>query len=232
MKTIIDHQKMRQRVLLSNAMSIGGLLALLASVLLPIFIPGVARYYLVLLATGLGISMVGIYFANRWVRRPRPEEKLDTALKSLNDGYHLYHYPSLPCDHVLLTPGGLVVLETIGLGGVFSYKDGKWKESMTIGRALRYIVEEHLGDPIKAARSAEAYLRENIAKQDIPVEKLVFKSIVVFIHPFVDLDINNPSIPVVKIDKLRKHIPTGTMKMDDTSYQTLDEWLSKLTIKV
>jgi hypothetical protein len=231
MKTIIDRQKIGQRAMLSNAMSIGGLLALLASVLLPLFLPSIANYYLLLLAAGLGVSMVGIYFANRWVRKPRPEEKLDSALKSLNDSYHLYHYPSLPCDHVLLSPGAVVVLETVGVGGVFSFKNGKWKESMTIGRALRYIVEEHLGDPIKAARSAEAFLREHANELDPNSSKLVFKSIVVFTHPAVELDVSAAPIPVVKVDKLRKQIPTSTSKMDEVLYQKLDEWLTSQTVK-
>ena len=41
--------------------------------------------------------MVGIYFANRWVRKPRPEESLDKALKSFDDHYRIYHYPYRPC---------------------------------------------------------------------------------------------------------------------------------------
>jgi hypothetical protein len=35
MKTIIDHQRIKSRARISNVMSIGGLIALLASVLLP-----------------------------------------------------------------------------------------------------------------------------------------------------------------------------------------------------
>lgn len=231
MKTIIDHQKIRRRAFLSNAMSIGGLFALLASVLLPLFVPSVANYYLLLLAFGLGVSMVGIYYANRWVRRPRPEEKLDTALKSLNDSFHLYHYPSMPSDHILLTPGSVVILETVGVGGVFSFKNGKWKESMTIGRALRYIVEEHLGDPIKATRSTEAFLRDRFEALADNANRIIIKSVVVFIHPVAQLDIEDAPIPVVKVDKLRKQIPTNIAKMDEALYQQVDELLTSLTIK-
>ncbi len=213
-------------------MSIGGLLALLASVLLPVLIPTIARYYFFFFVAGLGISMVGIYYANRWVRRPRPEEKLDTALKSLNDSYHIFHYNSLPSDHLLLTPGAIVVLETVGLSGVFSYKNGKWKEAMSIGRALRWIVEEHLGDPIKSAVGTEQYIRKQIGQMDADSKKLVIKPVVVFIHPLAQLDIENAAIPVVKIDKLRKHIPTNASKMDEALYLKLDEWLTSLVFKL
>ena len=125
MKTYIDRKKVGTRAELSNLASIGGLVLLLASVLLPLFLPKAANFSFVLMVAGLGTAMVGIYYANRWVRKPRPEERLDKALKGLADSYHLFHYPPLPPDHLLLTPNGVVILETISLAGSFSYKDGQ-----------------------------------------------------------------------------------------------------------
>ena len=210
-------------------MSIGGLITLLASVVLPLFIPSLANLSLILMIAGLGVSMVGIFYANRWVRKPRPEDQLNKALKSLSDGCHLYHYPALPCDHVLLTPSSVVLLETVGLGGVFSYRKGKWKESMTMGRAVRWIVEEHLGDPIRAVRGAEGYLRSQLTKMEIPEEKVPIKSVVVFTHPVVELQVESAPIPVVKVDKLRKQIPADTHRVDADLYTRLDEFFTKLT---
>ena len=175
--------------------------------------------------------MVGIYFANRWVRKPRPEDQLNKALKSLNDSFHLYHYPVLPSDHVLLTPSGVVILETVGLGGVFTYKKGKWKEAMTIGRALRWIVEEHLGDPIRAALDAESYLRSEFERLEISDTRIPIKPVVVFIHPVVELDIGGASIPVSKVEKLRKHIPSDTPRLDADLYTRLDDFFISLTKK-
>jgi hypothetical protein len=207
-------------------MSVGGLLTLLASVILPLFIPSTANLALGLMIAGLGVSMVGIYFANRWVRKPRPEEQLNKALKSLSDSCHLYHYPALPCDHILLTPSSVVILETVGLGGVFSYRKGKWKELMTIGRALRWIVEEHLGDPVRATRSAEGYLRDQL---EIPPDKFVIKSMIVFTHPSVELDVEGSPIPVVKVEKLRKQITITQKKIEDDLYLRMDEYFKNLT---
>jgi len=148
MRTYIDHDKVNARATLANAASVGGLLLLLGSVLAPAFWQSVAPFALVLLLVGGVISMVGIYLANRWVRRPRPEESLDKALKSFDDSYRLYHYPALPCDHVLLTPSGVVGLEVVNLAGRFTYRDRRWKEAMTIGRALRYLVESLVVVPV------------------------------------------------------------------------------------
>jgi hypothetical protein len=173
--------------------------------------------------------MVGIYYANRWVRQPRPEDKLDKSLKSLNDSCHLYHYPSLPCDHVLLSPSAVVILETVGLGGAFKYHNGKWKESMTIGRALRYIVEEHLGNPIRTARETEGYLKKQFEKLELL--EVPIKSVVVFTNPAVQLDIDSASIPVVKVEKLRKHIQTDTLRLEADVYTKLDDYFTNLTSK-
>ena len=77
--------------------------------------------------------MSGIYFANRWVRKPRPEDSLAEALRTLGDGYNLYNYTCLPGKHVLLMPNGVMVFETINLAGDFSYLNGRWKEKMNPG---------------------------------------------------------------------------------------------------
>jgi hypothetical protein len=228
MKTYIDRKKIGTRAELSNLASIGGLVLLLASVLLPLFLPKAANFSFALMVAGLGTAMVGIYFANRWVRKPRPEERLDKALKGLADSYHLYHYPSLPSDHLILTPNGVVVLETIGLAGSFSYKGGHWREAMTIGRALRFIVEEHIGDPIKSAYRSEQVLRERLEK--IAAGAVPIKPIVVFIHPAAELEIDTAPIPVVGAEKLKKQATIDAPKLDQAVYDQLDAFFQKITL--
>ena len=230
MKILIDQVKVQRRRRLSNIASVGGLLLLLASVVLPLVrLEDYATYSTVLMVLGLAIAMVGIYFANRWVKKPRPEDQLDNALKSLGDFHRLYHYPKLPCDHVLLTPWGVLVLETINLEGEFHYKDGRWKEKMGLGRALRYIVEEHLGNPIKSALASEGYLKgrlndETPGGRDIPVH-----SVVVFVHPAAVLDVESSETPVCKVEKLRRYanLKTGKLSVDlyDRARKFLDEAL-------
>ena len=114
------------------------------------------------------------------VEGAQPEVSLDAALKSLSGAYRLYHYPSLPCDHLLLTPNGLVVLETVNLASYFTYKDGHWRERIGIGRALRYIVEEHLGDPFKSATSAAQFLEEQVNQMLEGKSRLPVRAVVVF----------------------------------------------------
>ena len=228
MKVFINQSRVNARARLANLASVGGLILLLISVVIPLFLPTWANFAYVLMIVGMGIAMVGIYFANRWVRKPRPEESLAKALKSFDDQYRLYHYPSLPCDHLLLTPTGLVVLETINLAGNFSYRNGKWKEAMSIGRALRYIVEERVSNPILSAQVAGEELWEKLSKElgiDIPV-----RSVVVFTHPLVQLAIENAPLPVCKVDKLKKQIPSKGSRLAPELYQKLDSFLAGKTI--
>ena len=230
MKIFIDRKKVDARARWSNIASVGGLLLLMAGIAVPLFLPVLAGLAYASMIVGMGVSMVGIYFANRWVRKPRPEESLDRALKSFDDHYRLYHYPSLPCDHLLLTPTGVVILEPFNLGGNFSYKQNRWKEAMTIGRALRYIVEEHVGDPIAAARQVEAEL-DRLFKKELGLEAAIpIKSIVVFTHPAANLDIEESPVPVCKIDKLKKQITLGAARLAPEQYEKLGTFLEKQTI--
>jgi hypothetical protein len=229
MKIFINQRKVKARAQLSNLASVGGLILLLSSVVIPLFLPSWASAAYAMMIAGLGIAMIGIYFANRWVRKPRPEESLANALRSLDDQYRLYHYPSLPCDHVLLTPSGAVILEVINLAGGFSYRNGKWREAMTIGRALRYIVEERVGNPIYSASRMEEDLRELFAKEFGGELSIPIRSIVVFSHPLVQLDIENAPIPICKADKLRKQISSKAPRLAPGVYEKLSSFLEGKT---
>lgn len=98
-----------------------------------------------------------------------------------------------------------------------------------MGRAVRWIVEEHLGDPFRAARAIERYLQDQLGKMDTSRGKVEIKSLVVFTHPAVDLEVENAPIPVVKVDKLRKMIPSNSLRMDAEIYRRLDDFLGNRT---
>lgn len=230
MKRVINQERLNLFALLSNAGSVGGLLLLLASVLIPLFVPTLTTVASITLIAGLGISMLGIYYANRWVRKPRPEERLSQELKGLGDAYILYNYPKLPIDHIILTPGGIVVLETVNLSGTFQYRDGKWKESMTIGRAFRLIVEEHLGNPTRSAKDAAEYLRRRLKVRSETLADVPIKPVVVFTHPAVHLDVKSSPVPVCEVEKLRKLVNSTGPKLKEDVYAELQEVLELVTL--
>ena len=229
MKTFIDQSKIKERARLSNVASVGGLMLLLGSVILPLFLPSWASAAYILMFIGMGVAMVGIYFANRWVRKPRPEESLAKALKSFDHKYCLYHYPVLPCDHLLLTPTGVIVLEVVNLASHFSYKNGKWKEAMTVGRALRYIVEERIGNPILAAKQAAQEI-SRILQQQFGADCLIpVQSMIIFTHPLVQLDIENPPIPICNVQKLKRQLTAKAPRLPLETYEKLAVYFENRT---
>jgi Nuclease-related domain len=228
MKVVMNKVRLAQKAQNANVASISGMVALLAGVVLPLVIPSLGQVIpLIIILVGVAISMAGIYQANRWVRKPRPEEQLSKALKGLDDKYVLYHYPSsLPCDHVLLTPEGVVVLETVNLAGQFVYKDGRWVERMTMGRALRSIVEERLGDPDRSALAVRSYLAGKLS--GLTGETITVKPLIVFTHPAADLDLEpDRPVPVYMADKLKKHVPIEGPRLSPEAYQAIAGFLEK-----
>jgi hypothetical protein len=231
MKIFVDRQKLNARAQAANIASVGGLLLLLASVVIPMFTSTWSTYTSILMVLGAAGAMIGIYLANRWVRKPRPEESLDKALKSFDDNYRLYHYPaSLPCEHILLTPTGLLALEVVNLNGYFSWRKGRWKEAMTVGRALRYIVEERVSDPVVLSQALVAEMNNRL-KQEFGDRLIVpVKALTVFTHPGVELEVDGTGLPAVKIDKLRKQATVPGARLEPDVYEKLGSYLERLTV--
>jgi hypothetical protein len=231
MKIYIDRPKVNARATLANVMSVGGLLLLLASVVAPLFVPALAGIALLLLAAGGIIAMVGIYYSNRWIRKPRPEESLDKALKAFDDNYCLYHYPKLPCDHVLLTPSGVVLMEVVNLAGSFSYRNGRWKEALTIGRALRYIVEPRVIDPVVIAQALQEDMRNWFRDRLKLGPSIPVKVLTVFTHPATELEVQRSPFPACTIGKLRKQAATQGPKLAHETYEGLASALERFTVE-
>jgi hypothetical protein len=161
----------------------------------------------VLLFVGFAVAATGIYFANRWVRKPRPEEILDQALKGLDDRHRLYHYLPGGPPHLLLSPSGIVLLETRSGEGAFRFGGDRWHQKMTLGKALRIIVEEPLGDPIADARRAAERLESILAAKIPGGDRVGVSPIVVFTHPAAVLQVKGSSIPVCQAKQLRGQLP-------------------------
>jgi hypothetical protein len=230
MKTYIDQSKLRKRAILSHTASLGGLFVLMSGIVIPVFLPSLLGLTRVLIIVGILVSMAGIYLANRWVRKPRPEDSLAEALKTLSDGYSLYHYTTLLGKHILLMPNGVMVLVTINLAGEFSYLNGRWKEKMNLGRMIRYAFEEHLGDPSKDARHAVEDLKAHLNNSVGVTKPVPVSGAVVFLHPRAEIETKGAPIPVCKIDKLRKTVLIKAPKLDPEIYEEISSFLEKSTV--
>ena len=221
MRVIIDREKIRRRAMASHAASLGGLMIILGNVALSLWKPQPPGLTAFLLFIGFAVSTTGIYFANRWVKKPRPEEVLDRALKGLDDRCRLYHYLARGPDHVLLTPSGLVPLETRGGEGVFEHLQGKWHQKITMGKALRFFVEEPLGDPVADAERTSARLVAALEKHLPGTSSIPIHPIVVFTHPAASLTRKGTPLPVCQPKQLRGELPRNLQSLPPETYDQL-----------
>ena len=228
MKNMINLAKVRRNSSLSHGGSILGLMLLFGSLLLPYYVPGIPvalTIFLVLL--GLGLAMAGIFFANRWVRKPRPEFELPKAFEKLSDDYVLFNYGDLPADHILLTPAEVFVLETVNIAGFFTLKKGKWSERMKLGRALRYVVEEHVSNPSQIAIDEAKALADELGKLEGLTSKIVVNPMVVFIHPSAIFEVDQQPIPIVALAKAAKHVRSKGARMPQEDYGILLDFFKR-----
>ena len=90
--------------------------------------PQMFTYSAVALIVGFVLMQIGIYMGNRYGRSPRPDEKLDTGLKGLQNDFALYHY-STPVSHLLLGPAGVWILLPYHQRGQATFKKNRWQMS-------------------------------------------------------------------------------------------------------
>ncbi len=229
MKAILDQQALQRRQRLAHAASLGGILTILASVALNLWQPRWAALGGMLLIGGFAVASLGIYQANRWVKRPRPEEVLDHALKGLDDRWRLYHYLPRAPEHVLLTPTGIVVLETRSSEGVFEYRRGKWHQRITLGKALRFFLEEPLGDPVAEAQREAAWLNRALQAKLLAESPVPVHAMVVFTHPSAVIRVQSPAVPVCHPKQLRSLLPKGLEPLTPSTYDRLRALLDQGT---
>ncbi|NOQ40311.1 MAG: hypothetical protein GQ562_08325 [Anaerolineales bacterium] len=162
-------------------------------------------YSMVALILGFVLSQVGIFYTNRFGRSPRPDQKLDNALKGLDDQYALYHYQS-PVDHLLVGPAGIWILFPHLIKGkiIFDDKKGRWKK---IGGNfyLKFFAQDSIGNPDQDIDSAIKRLQKGLG--DIPDFELpVIKSALVFTNELAEVDAENAPYPTLHARQLKKVI--------------------------
>jgi hypothetical protein len=157
------------------------------------------------LFVGFVLSQVGLYHANRWVKEPRADQTLDKILKGFDDRYHLYNYV-LRAPHVLLAPFGLCVINPKNQAGKVRCEGEKWRHEAGWRRViLRFFGQEGLGNPTKEVRSEIERLRRFLA-QRLPDEEVPIEGMVVFTNPQVDLETENPTVPVLDGKQLKSFL--------------------------
>ncbi len=184
-------------------------------------------YSLFALVVGFTLSQVGIYYANRFGRSPRPDEELDAALKGLDDQYALYHYQS-PVSHLLVGPAGLWMLLPYPQKGkiIYSEEKGRWKK---IGGNLylRFFAQDSIGSPEKEISSGVKRIHKALGK--IPnLELPEIQAALVFSDVKAVVEANNAPYPTLHARQLKKLIrkkAKGEDSLTTTVRKTIQDYL-------
>jgi len=186
--------------------SITGLAILAGGMIISFTRPEMFSISLVALLIGFGLSQIGIYFGNRWGRRPRPDEVLDTALKGLDGRYSIYHYTT-PTSHLLVGPAGVWVLMPRHQAGTITYDENKNRWRQQGGNLyLKIFAQENLGRPDlevgSETHAIASFLEERLGEEKVPE----VSAALVMTNEKCVVDADNAPAPTLEEKKLKDFI--------------------------
>jgi hypothetical protein len=184
--------------------------------------PEQANWSFIALLVGFVLSQVGIYYSNRYSRKPRPDELIDTALKGLDKKYALYHYIT-PATHLLVGPSGLWVLLPYYQRGTITYSKGRWRQQGggMLYQYLKLFAQESLGRPDLDVSNQVSALNSLLQKR-LPQESLPeIQAALVFTNPKAQIAIPEDETPPAEAvmlkdlkELIRKSGKTKTLSLD------------------
>jgi hypothetical protein len=196
MNIIRDESLIKRNARIGQIAMFAGLLVLAGGMFISFRYPTMVNVSLVSLLFGFILSQVGIFYMNRWGRKPRPDEMIDQALKGLDKRYTMYHYSS-PVSHLLVGPSGLWVLLPYHQRGNITYNKGRWRQT---GGGLGYtylkiFAQEGLGRPDAEVssenRSLQDYLKKKLGEDALPP----VQTALVFLNPQAKINIPDEETP-------------------------------------
>ena len=207
MKIFTNEKLIKRNARIGSIANTTGLLVLVGVMVLSFMNPNYFNLYWVGLFLGFVLSQIGIFFRNRWGRKPRPDELLDQGLKGLNDQYSIYHYTT-PVSHLLVGPSGLWVLMPYYQIGKITYEKKRYRQrgGGVVQRWLRLMGGEGIGRPELDASSEVSsitrYLKKNLPDSNLPDPQ----PIMVFTNENAELDVTEAPIMTVKLKELKNNI--------------------------
>jgi hypothetical protein len=194
MRIIRNERRIRVLSFVGQYTTIAGLLTLLAGLIVSFAKPEWLLPMLVSLVLGIGLSVVGGFFAERYAGPLAHHDALAKVLKGLDDRHVLLQYV-LPASHILLEPGGCTVFVVKVQGGqVTCGEAGRWKHRQR-GKVFRQFAgQEAVGAPDLEAghqvRKLEHWLSSRLPDVEVPV-----RAAIVFVNPKVTLDAAASPVP-------------------------------------
>lgn len=221
MKIIKNDKLIKRNSTLGNYLSLGALLVLGTGMYISLKRTDLFPIALIALMAGFIMTQVGIYLGNRFGRSPRPDEKLDAALKGLQNEFAIYHY-STPVSHLMVGPAGIWMLFPYHQRGEVTFRKNRWqiKGGGFLQGYMRIFGQEGIGRPdIEIEGEANAlrkYLTKRMDESEIPA----INAVLVFTGDPVEIEVADAPVPALKAKQIKdffrqkaKEKPIGQMQL-------------------
>jgi hypothetical protein len=222
MEIITNDKLIRRNARIGQIASIGGLLVLAGGMFVSFTRQDLFFLSMISLLFGFVLSQVGIYYGNRWGRRPRPDELLSQALKGLDGRYNLYHYTT-PTAHLLVGPAGVWVLMPRHQAGTITFDAAKNRWRQRGGNVyLKVFAQESLGRPDMEIgpelNNMQRFLSDHLQDGEAPD----VQAALIFTNEKTEVEADDAPVAALQARKLKDFI-RKTAKSKPISQGVLDE---------
>lgn len=210
MKVITNPKKIQRNYKIGLYSSLASLALLIGAAILTLnglTRPEMSLYSLIAMIVGFILSQVGVYYANRFGKSPRLDERITQGLKGLDERYTLYHYAT-PVPHLLVGPAGVWVITSQYQAGTVTYEKNRYRQS-GVGFFSRVIGQESLGRPDLEAQSNQEDMQKFFKKclPDLPENSQPnVRSVIVFTNPKASVQAYEAPIPTLHVEKLKDFV--------------------------
>lgn len=194
-----------------------GLFALIGSWVITLLYPTLFLVATLGLAVGFIFFNGGMQQLSRWSRRPRNDEVIDADLARLNDRYAIVHFPDVPGrrpDHVLIMPNGILALTSREVTGSVKVKERTWRKLGNPLTRMLLLGGPQLGNPTIENEEQVKALNAYLASKQLPGEAT---GAVVFVADNVEVDIENPTLPILHASELQDYVRQLSQEATTTS---------------
>jgi hypothetical protein len=205
MKIIKNEKLIKRNGMIGNWISLGALAILGGGMYISFKRTDLFVYSLFALLIGFTLTQIGIYMGNKFGRSPRPDEKLDAALKGLQNDFVMYHYTT-PVSHLLVGPAGVWVVMPFHQRGQVMFKKNRWRMSGGgfLQNYMRIFGQEGLGRPDievdNEIRSLKTYLSKKMDESEIPE----INALMVFTNDNVEIEGEDSPVPALKLKQVKE----------------------------
>jgi len=207
MKIIKNEKLIKRNSKIGNYMSLGALVVLGTGMYISIKRTDLYPYALAALMAGFIMTQIGIYMGTRYGRSPRPDEKLDAALKGLQNEFSMYHYTT-PASHLLVGPSGVWLLFPYHQRGQVAFRKNRWQMSGGgfLQGYMRIFGQEGIGRPDVDIDNEIRALKKHFTKQMEENEIPEVNAMLVFTSDEVEVETADSPIPAMKVKQIKDFI--------------------------